>query len=285
MKHKKNKLILIFIFLISTVSGQNLNLKKYETYLKTLDLNKYYSTTIATNKYKELFSLEKTVIKDSAFVCFKKFYDNVTIKLNELHVNDDTDYEILFYDSNIHKNIVIPQIVLNYRKDLIDNGFDIAIDEGRTWINQDWNFISKNFYTYISSNMKEYCTFLNLVIREGTEEDGAFKISATRLAERIIWIEKFKNLNNEFILINECNSHYKYFLYLLLTGTDHTSIKNGNNEISQNFKDAYNFITLENPNSKTAKLVLPFYQFLNNNENSKAYDLVGKYKKEGIIVY
>lgn len=177
---------IFFILIFSTVSAQNLKIKNYETYLKTLDPTKYYSTSIAAKKYKELFSSESISVKDNAFVLFEKFYDNIGKKLNDLHDSDNTDYLVLFYDTKNGEKVQINDLMLNYRNDLINNGFNIAISEGRTWIKQDRDFISKNFYTVISPNMKKYCSYLNLVIKEETEDDGKLTITPTRLTERII---------------------------------------------------------------------------------------------------
>lgn len=285
MKEISNNLIFILFLTFSAASAQNLNLKKYDNYLKTLNLTKHYSTSIAANKYKELFISENLSVKDSAFVLFEIFYDSIENKMNELHWDDKTDYSVLFYNTNNVDKIQIPDIVLNYRNDLIDNGFDIAMGVGLTYIKQDRYFISKNFYKLISPTMKDYCTFLNLVIREGTLNDAAFVISPTRLAERIIWLENFIYSNTQFLLINDSISYYKCFLYLLLNGSNNSSILDDNDMINQNFIDAYNYVILEYPQSKTAKLVSPLYQFLKNKQKEKAYELIEKYTKENIIEY
>lgn len=275
-------LLFIFSFTIS-LANENPKLKEYRNFLLSLNPNKFYSTSFAVNKCKELFNSEKIEVKDSAFVIFDKFYDDVQKNLNELHQNDETDYLVLFYDEKNGEKIKVPDIILNYKKDLIENGFDIAISEGSTYIKKDRNFISKNFYDFISPTMKQYCTFLNTVVKEETEEDGALTISPTRLAERIIWLENFTELNPNFQLNDKCKGYYKYFLFLLLNGSDHSAILDERDFVNQNFALAYDFITLENSNSKTSKLVLPFYQFLKNKQKSKAYDLLEKYQNDKII--
>jgi hypothetical protein len=277
-------LLFIFSFTIS-LANENPKLKEYRNFLLSLNPNKFYSTSFAVNKCKELFNSEKIEVKDSAFVIFDKFYDDVQKNLNELHQNDETDYLVLFYDEKNGEKIKVPDIILNYKKDLIENGFDIAISEGSTYIKKDRNFISKNFYDFISPTMKQYCTFLNTVVKEETEKDGALTISPTRLAERIIWLENFKELNPNFQLNDKCKGYYKYFLFLLLNGSDHSAILDERDFVNQNFALAYDFITLENSNSKTSKLVLPFYQFLKNKQKSKAYDLLEKYQNDKIIEY
>jgi hypothetical protein len=277
-------LLFIFSFTIS-LANENPKLKEYRNFLLSLNPNKFYSTSFAVNKCKELFNSEKIEVKDSAFVIFDKFYDDVQKNLNELHQNDETDYLVLFYDEKNGEKIKVPDIILNYKKDLIENGFDIAISEGSTYIKKDRNFISKNFYDFISPTMKQYCTFLNTVVKEETEKDGALTISPTRLAERIIWLENFTELNPNFQLNDKCKGYYKYFLFLLLNGSDHSAILDERDFVNQNFALAYDFITLENSNSKTSKLVLPFYQFLKNKQKSKAYDLLEKYQNDKIIEY
>lgn len=285
MKTILYKIILILLFIVYPINAQNSLLKNYSTYLQSLDINKYYSNSMAANKYKELFSKTDYFLKDSAFVIYEQFYHQIGKRLNEIHVNDKTDYSILFYNLKNDEKFVIPDIILNYRNDLIDNGFDIAISEGNTWIKEDWNFISRNFYSNISQTMKNYCTFLNMVMKEGTLDDGAFIVSPTRIAERIIWLEEFTKSNPRFILTEKCNGFYKYFLYLLLHGSDHSAILGVNDSINKEFQDAYNYITLEYNQTKTATYVTPFYEFLKNKQKSKAYTLLEKYQTEGIIKY
>lgn len=261
-------------------ANENPKLQEYKKYILTLNQSKYYSTSIAANKYRELFNTERIAVKDSAFVIFEIFYDNVQTKLNELHSEDETDYYTFLSPDSEQK---IPDLILSYRNNLIENGFDIARTEGSTWIKKDRNFISKNFYDFISEEMKEYCTFLNKVAREETLDDAALTISPTRLAERIIWLENFNNSNPTFISINDVNEYYKCFLYLLLNGSENSNVLNMKDNINQNFSDAYNFITLENSKSKTSNYVLPYYQFLKNKQNTEANNLIEKYIKQHII--
>ncbi|MCW2119559.1 hypothetical protein [Flavobacterium sp. 7A] len=273
------KLLFTFSFMICS-ANENPKLQDYRKYILTLNQSKYYSTSIAANKYRELFNNERITIKDSAFVIFEIFYDNVQTKVNELHSIDETDYFTFISPDNNQK---IPDLILNYKNNLIENGFDIAISEGGTWIKKDRNFISKNFYDFISPEMKEYCTFLNIVEKEETLDDGALTITPTRLAERIIWLENFNNSNPTFISINNVNEYYRRFLYFLLKGSDNTDILDMKDIINQNFSDAYDFITLENSKSKTSNYVLPFYQFLKNKQKTEADYLIEKYNREGII--
>jgi hypothetical protein len=282
---KKNSTLFCLLIITFQIFAQNIKLKEFDYFIQNLDKSKFYSNSIAANKFKELFINERIDIKDSAFVVFDKFYDEVQNKLNDLHINDNSEYWILFNKSNNNQKKQIPDVILNYRKDLLENGFDISMSEGNTWIKQDWNFVSKNFYGILSPTMKEYCTFQNTINREETLEDGAFMISPTRLAERIIWLENFINLNPEFILIERCKLYYKSFLYLLLNGSDHSQILDDNENINSKFSDAFNFITLEYSESKSAKLILPIYNFFINKEKTKAHNLINKYHQDGIIIY
>jgi hypothetical protein len=273
------KLLFLFSFMICS-ANENLKLIEYKKYILTLNQSKYYSTSIAANKYKELFNTEKLAVKDSAFVIFDIFYDGIQTKLNELHASDETDYFTFLSPDNEQK---IPDLILNHKNNLIENGFDIARSEGSTWIKKDRNFISRNFYEFISPAMKEYCTFLNMITREETLDDAALTISPTRLAERIIWLEKFNNSNPTFISINESTELYRYFLRLLLNGSDNSSVLDMKDNINQEFSDAYDFITLENSKSVTSNYVLPFYIFLKNKQKTETENLIEKYIKEGII--
>ena len=215
--------LLILLSFLTCSANRYSKLDQFQIYILTLDEAKYYSTTIAANKYKEIFSNEKVGIRDSAFVLFEIFYDKVHSKINELHHIEDTDYFTYMTANDRQK---IPDMFFKYKNDLIENGFDIAITVGDTWIKKNRDFISKNFYDYVSPEMKKYCTFINILTKEETLNDAAFTISPTRLAERIIWLENFKNINPTFLLIDEVNQYYRVFLYLLMKGSENTDIFN-----------------------------------------------------------
>lgn len=280
----KKYFILLFSFFFTLCSAsENPKLKEYKDYLLSLNQAKYYSTSMAVSKYKELFAIENLTVRDEAFVMFDNFYKEVRSKINESHLDDEIDYTVLFNDYNTPSNTKVSNLIIKYRKDLNENGFDIAISEGLTYIKSERNFISRNFYSFISPAMKEYCTFYNIISKEETVDDGALAVYPRRLAERVLWLEKYIESNPNFKLIEDCKMFYRYFLYLLLSGTENTPLLEDNSDINARFVDAFEFITLEYSNSTTAKYVLPVYISLKNKQKKEAYILVEKYITDKII--
>lgn len=257
-------------------------LENYTEFLSQLDSADVNSTTIAVNKYIELFGQQSDVVCDSAFLEFDTFYSRLERVLNEKHNNDTTNYEALVF---IEPGTQIPQKLINYRKNLQKNGFDINSEEGMTYIMQDRNFIAKHFYPYLSKTMKKYQVKLNIENAEGFVSDASIIISPQNIVERIIWYEKFIYEHPTFILTENCRTTLKTYQTILFTGIDNTPVFSFDspNKLSDYYHEVYENLLSKYPGSKTANLIKPYYEAILNNNIKKSESIVSEYKKDKTI--
>ena len=171
--------------------------------------------------------------------------------MNEKHYKDTTNYDAFVYTE---PGTQIPKKLINYRKNLQKNGFDINSEEGITYIMQDRNFIAKHFYPYLSQTMKKYQIKLNIENAEGFVSDASIIISPQNLVERIIWYEKFIYENPTFIFIENCRTTLKTYQTILFTGIDNTPVFSFNapDKITDYYHETYEY--LHSPNHPTLLL-------------------------------
>jgi hypothetical protein len=273
--------------LTNQTKGENSNPKlvEYKNYIQQLDSFDAASSTMAAKKFKELFTGQTVVLCDSAFVIFNGFYESLDRNLNEKHQKDTTNYDPLVYVYEKGKEPVIPQKLTDYNRKLKDNGYEVAMDEGMTFILQDRDFISTNLYPFISNSLREYLTQLNKENKEGFATDGGLIISPTQLAKRIIWFENFMTANPNFIFSAKCLETKTGYLSILLTGMDNTPLYDDyeTKKLSQYYADGYQYLLSKYPNSQTTKIVQPYFLALKKGQTARAEDLLKRYKEQSII--
>ncbi len=261
---------------------KNLLLENYAKFLSQLDSTDVNSNTTATNKYTELFGQQSDAVCDSAFLEFDTFYSRLERGLNEKHYKDTTNYDAFVYTE---PGTQIPKKLINYRKNLQKNGFDINSEEGITYIMQDRNFIAKHFYPYLSQTMKKYQIKLNIENAEGFVSDASIIISPQNLVERIIWYEKFIYENPTFIFIENCRTTLKTYQTILFTGIDNTPVFSFNapDKITDYYHETYEYLHSKYPGSRTSNLIKPYYNAILNNNIKESEAIVSKYKKDNVI--
>jgi hypothetical protein len=263
----------------------NSMLCKYADYVSALDSADLKSSLLAAEKFKDIFSGKNSSLADSAFFIFNQVYEKLYRNLNLLHDKDTTNYDPLVaaYKPDIRPKI--SENLLDYNRQLHKNGFNVAIKEGMTYIEEDRDFISTHFYTHISATMKAYLRELNKENKEGFAEDAGMTISPQQLSDRILWWENFMRKNPSFIFAVEARENKKYYLTFLLEGMDNTPLLADDQKTVEDFyKTAFKYIHNTYPASETTRLVTPYFKALLKNDFLLTNRLLMKYRKEGIIL-
>lgn len=265
--------------------NSNSKLIEYKNFILQLDSFDASSSTMAAKKFIKIFTGQNVVLCDSAFVIFNRFYESLDKNLNEKHQKDTTNYDPLVYVYQKGKERIIPKKLTNYNKKLKDNGFEVAMDEGITFILQDRDFISTNFYSLISNSMREYLIQLNKENKEGFATDGGLTISPTKLAKRIIWFENFMRTNPYFIFGSQCLATKTSYISILLSGIDNTPLYGDfeTKTLSQNYAESYEYLLSNYPNSQVSKIVQPYFLALKQKQIVKAEELLKQYREQGLI--
>lgn len=260
---------------------ENPKVTELKSYISQLDSTDMTSVTKASSKYKEIFANQPNSLCDSGFVVFQNLYDSIEHSLSKLHENDTTNYEPLFVDIETE----IPQKLKNYQKQLAQNGFKLSTTEEITYIEQDRNYVAKNFYTFVTPEMKSYLSELQKENIEGFAINGSITISPRQLVDRTIWYEKFISKNPNFIYIDNCINYRKAYFTYLMTGYENTTLYSNveTKQLSDYFKRAYDYLKLKYANSETTQMVLPYYKALELKQTSNAQAIIKDYHIKGLI--
>ncbi|ALI99084.1 hypothetical protein [Rufibacter tibetensis] len=268
---------------LSRVSSKQLSsplLAEYGQFLTSLDSAKVENVSKAAAKYVALFEGQPQSFADSGYVLFDRFFLRVDNTINEVHANDTTDYDPLVTKTKEP----IPKQLLEYNRIAKANGFELAMTEGMTYLNQDRDFIAKNFYPSISPTLKEYLVQLNKENKEGFSEDGGLTTTPTQLADRVVWWENFTQEHPDFIFIKEARMISEDYLTYFLIGMDNTPVLIfGGNKLDPEFDRAYRHLLKKAPNSKASKAVQPYFKALQKSDTVSANALLKQYQQAGII--
>lgn len=208
----------------------------YENYLNGLDCHKPASIGLAKKELSLIITKSDTTKADSLFYIFSKYYDLVTDSLNSVLEHDTTDYTA-FVITSPQK---VPEIkAKNSYNELRRNGFDFNYPEGIIEIEQDRDFIKREFYHNLSHRMIEYLDQVNYENKNWFENDAAILITEKDFLERLLWWEKFNNSNPEFLFSKEGKNNERYYLYILLNGMDNTYPFMDEGKLVEYFKNLY----------------------------------------------
>lgn len=260
-------------------------INEYKQFVSKLDTFNVETATIAAKKYQELFQNVDVTIKDEAFVIFNTHYEKLDKNINELHEKDTTNFDPLIMLDASGKGLPVSKKLREYNDRLKRNGFEVSSTEGISYIQQDRDFIAKNFYTYVSPTMREYLEQLNKENKEGFQEDAGLTIEMKQYVNRLVWWDQFIHKNLGFISIDKAKENRKYFLTFFLQGMDNSPvISYETNTIDDYYKTAYTYLQNNFPNSETNKIVNPYFKALLQNDKRKATALINEYKKSGVII-
>jgi len=260
---------------------ENPKITEFKLFIAQLDSSSAVSVTKAAEKYKQIFTGQSTLLCDSGFVLFQVLYDSLELNLSNVHQNDTVNYEPLL----LKNEAAIPQKLKDYRNNLRLNGFKISSSDGVTYVEQDRNFIARNFYSFVTFVMKEYLTELQKENKEGFANETSITISPKQLVDRNVWYEKFVYENPAFVFAKNCKDYQKAYLSYLLSGYQNTRIyvTEDTKELSSYYVNAYNYLLSKYTDSQTAQLVSPYYEALKQKQTATAQSILKNYHIKGLI--
>ncbi|WP_291723965.1 hypothetical protein [Bernardetia sp.] len=267
--------------------------EEYRTFVATLDTTQMSSSKEAAEKFQELYSNATPEQADEGFLVFNNLYNSLLINLGEQHFQDTEktgDYEKYYSIAGIYNGYndgkdASPEM-LAYNKELASHGFGIGMEEGSTYFLQNRDFLKGYFYDRVSPAMKEYLVQKNKEAKEVFASDGGLIISPTRLAERVVWAEKFMKENPNFHpSLNEViELDKKMYFNALVFGMDNTPLFDyQTKEIDPEFEKAYQIVTSSYSDTETAAIIKPYYEAIKNNNKAKQQEIIEKLRKEGEI--
>ena len=237
-------------------SVQNTQASPYSEYISKLNNTDINSISLAVNKYKELFKAENNPENEKAFLLFHKFYYEV-IKNNENLLNDNEIQSSFFSNDKSNKK-------LNALKNsLAKNGLKISMTEGFAYLDEQPDYIEKNFTPYLNTSYKVYYKQKTIENKEGFTEDAGLVISYDKLRTRIEFWGNFNDKYKDGVLHE--NGEYLLNLYLsvYLTGIDNSPVFDNNKLVSEVKKSYKNLIkNSRNKDKLFYKIVKGYYAIL-----------------------
>src|SRR5215216_2950905 len=152
---------------------------QYVVFIKSLTFTNPENATKAAAKYATLFKGREAATCDTAFLIFSKYYDKLSLELDDIYQRATG-----MVDSDLTGKIKPEKLSANagnYLDRLKSNGFDIAKDEGTTYVSQDRDFIARWFYDDVSPVMKMYLEQLNKENKDVYIKGASITISAKQL--------------------------------------------------------------------------------------------------------
>ncbi len=268
-------------------------LAEYKTYLAFLDSTNEKSISLATGKYKELFSGSDQKLCDSAFVLFHKFYEQLEPAVS-LAVEQDSVLQKVYWNEVERTNEITLDLpyLKKYEKKLIRNGYRLEIWEGNLMAGTDRSFLRTNFYSMLSPVMRSFLKLYRSDDDDSFQHDAGIIITEEEYVERLIRWETFIKKNPDFIETDRAKAiHKTYFTYFLI-GMDNTPAINyptdetglEKMELDAYFVKAYDYLNKKYPDSEINLLVKPYKMTILKNDNIKRERLIKTYTKRGLMI-
>ncbi|MBX7242115.1 MAG: SH3 domain-containing protein [Bacteroidia bacterium] len=151
----------------------------------------------------------------------------------------------------------------DYTRNLARNGLVLDSEEGMTFVQTDPAFLLRKAGDRVSPAMKAYLALEEDEVKKRVAGDGGLTVSAKELARRTVEWEKFNRQYPGFtgFLISE--NYFRWGLCTLITGLDNTPAFNYDDQLlNDEFKEAYEWVIANHPDTKTGKAVKEIYDIL-----------------------
>ncbi|MDB5191593.1 MAG: hypothetical protein JWQ96_1156 [Segetibacter sp.] len=255
---------------------------KYVSFLSSLDSTNPESAGRAAREFNELFKGADKNKADSAFVLFENFNASVEKNLNEALLKDTTNYAP--YAGNSSEASPKSGKAAAFVEKLRKNGYIIDLVEGSAYTRRDYNFLPAYIYPNVSTVMQQYLEQVRKEANEGFIDDAGLIIKPVDLAKRILFWEDFLAANPSFIYAGSIKESQRSFVTFLLEGIDNTPLlEYGSTKLNLDFKEAFEYVLKEAPQSNLANLVRPYYAALQAKNNSRLEGILKDYRKRDLI--
>lgn len=272
------------------VADQAELLDQYDEYVAAVDSNDVKAIAGATDKYKELFKDADEETRDKAFLIFHRMYENMANMLNEDVMNDVALQQVTWtaYDEN-GKKLPMPAEYKKLENRVKPYGYRLEFPEGMISIGLDRSYIAKNFYKYVSPEMRNFLVRLDQDNNKPFAEDGGIIIDEKEFVERLIWWENFEKENPDFLCKDRVTSIHQQLFAYFLEGMNNTPSYFMNDEdqtieIEPYFKTCYEMLEKRYPKSDAWKRTKPFLKALMESNQDQAENILKDYTKKGWIV-
>lgn len=149
-----------------------------------------------------------------------------------------------------------------FRDNLAACGIGIFQTEGNDYLDVLPNYFYNDFKDRVSAGVKEYLSIRRVELAEGFSEDAGLLISYQQLYQRVKRWERFLHDYPATVYTTQAENYYKMYLGTLLTGMDNSPVFTDGYSLSAEVKNIYEQAMNDDPASRTAKIITPYYTML-----------------------
>ncbi len=194
-----------------------------------------------------------TLTRDSMFVVFNDFYNNVAANYPENNEGFSTQLSESFSENDLNQ----------LKAHLASYGILLKSSEGISYIEPGLEFLSENFGSGLSVAYREYLTLCIKEQRAPFAEDGLILIPVDSLASRILAWENFITKYPDFIAIRVAQDQYTQYLGAFLAGTDNSRVFDSEtNRLDDKAKLGFESFIAKNPGSGSSGIVKGYLDLL-----------------------
>jgi len=227
------------------------NPNEYRLVLDKLDQGDLASLDIASMLFKN--SMADTLTRDSMFVVFNDFYNNVAGSYLENNEVVNTQLE----------KSPSSETVKRLKVSLASYGILLSSSEGTFYLEPQTEYLLKNFGMTLSPAYREYLIIGSKEQQERFAEDGTILISSDSLTTRIMTWENFMVRYPDFISIKMAQDQYSQYLGAFLAGMDNSRIFDpATNHLNDSSKVAFESFVVKNSESKSTEVVKAYLELL-----------------------
>ncbi len=227
------------------------NAVEYRKILDQLDPGELTSLDAASMLFKN--SVADTLTRDSMFVVFNDFYNNVAGSY--LENNESVGSQLEKSPSS--------EAVKQLKNSLASYGILLSSSEGTFYLEPQTTYLLKNFGSALSPAYREYLTIESRDQQTRFAEDGTILIPPDSLTSRIMSWENFMTKYPDFVSIKLAQDQYAQYLGAFLAGMDNSRVFDpSSNHLNDSSKVSFEAFVVKNPESKSTEVVKAYLDLL-----------------------
>ena len=227
------------------------NADDYRKLLDKLDQGELSSLDAASMLFKN--SVADTITRDSMFVVFNDFYNNVAGSYVENNEGVNSQLE----------KAPSSEAVKQLKVSLASYGIFLSSAEGTFYLEPQTGYLLKNFGPALSPAYREYLTIGSKEQLARFAEDGGILISSDSLTSRIVTWENFIKKYPDFISIKMAQDQYSQYMGAFLAGMDNSRVFDpATNRLNDSSKVAFESFIVKNPESNSTEVVKAYLDLL-----------------------
>ncbi len=269
---------------------------EYETFLSDLKKQpwKLEHSTLAMEKFKEVFEEFAPETCDTAMVMFLEFYEESEEDVYNYVAEDKTLQDRPMYQEQpVHGEYIMTSYHKKVDRKLKEHGYRLENFEGFADGVLDRAFIAKNFYKLVSPEMKRFLERLQHDADQPFSVDAGISISEKEFVNRLMWWDQFIKDQPTFLMIDRAKEIKKQLFTFFLIGMDNTPCENvleveeGEviaSEVNPYFVTMYEMVIKKYPKSQVTALVKPYFEAKKRGDGKESNRLIEKYTEQGFMI-